>query len=283
MAKTAVFSVIFPANLEFFNQFLSSLEVQTMKDFDLLLLIDSIEDIDEHIARYKRKLNIVTHKASGTIAEVRDIGFKWICDCDYKNIVFSDSDDLMAKDRLAVCVDGLSSYQLIVNDVVPFCNKVAGTKGYWRSRMHNGHEFGPDELQNYNFVGLGNSAIRSEIISQCEIPPDLSVVDWFVFFHWMQGKRGVFSHEGSVFYRQTSDNIAGVDNITDKRLLDILQVKLRHYQALLNGFPEFRTQLERHRELYEKLRTNNLLPEAVHSLRSKGINYFWWEEPIHLL
>ena len=69
MSKTVFCSVIFPANLVYFNDFIKSLEQQTDDDFNLLLFNDGIENLDDFL--HDTRLNFEIIKIQGTIAETR--------------------------------------------------------------------------------------------------------------------------------------------------------------------------------------------------------------------
>lgn len=283
MERMAVFSVIFPANLNYFNAFLQSLAAQQDIHFDLLLVVDQVENIEFYTAPFNDKYAIQMIAASGTIAEVRAQGIEWLMSLRYDAIIFADTDDLMSPDRVGVCRKGLSEHAIVVNDLVPFADQPLTSTGYWRSRLLDRQKFSRNDLQYFNFAGLGNSAIRREVLRTIEIPAHLQAVDWFLFFHWMQQYDGMFLHDGKVLYRQHASNLAGLFRVDAPRLLRTVDIKLQHFLALESQFPVFRREIAKHELLNKKLKSDaTYCEEALQQLNDKTINYFWWEETQYL-
>jgi glycosyltransferase involved in cell wall biosynthesis len=282
MEKTAVFSVIFPANLDYFNGFLESLAKQDDQHFDLLLVVDQV-DIESYTAPFADKFAIKTYQATGSISAVRELGIAWLITLEYDYVIFADTDDLLSPDRVRLCRNALEGSSIVVNDLVPFTETPMNGTGYWRNRLPDRQKFTSHELQYYNFVGLGNSSVRREVLKSTKIPAHLQAVDWFLFFHWTQRHDGIFLHEGKVLYRQHPANLAGLFKVDAQRLLRTVNIKLQHYVALEDQFPGFRQEIERHESLNAKLKADPAYcMDALQQLNDKTINYFWWEETQYL-
>lgn len=287
MARTAIFSVLFPANLQYFRSFLSSLRKQTDQNFDLLLLVDSVDSVEDDILEFDnqfgRNWHIERLNVTGSIAAIRQQGFRWVRSMGYDFIVFADTDDLMDPGRVATCRMLLGKNPLVVSDIIPFGDEQAiGTRGYWQSRLKDAHTFSAADIRHYNFAGLGNTAVRTEIMNEIQIPESITAIDWFVFYQWLQPTRGVFTHHGHVWYRQHDANTIGIKRISEDRLRRVTATKIVHYENLVSKYPEFETELARHRQLALKLDDVNFCAEAVRSLNARHLNYFWWEETVYI-
>lgn len=280
MRKVAVFTVIFPGNLKFFGDFMCSLQRQTHKQFHLMLVVDGVPDIADYLKPFLDDLVVETKFYSGTIAEVRDFGVRWILMSNYDYIIFADSDDIMHEHRVAACLRGLESAPVVVNDVVPFHSfaDVDGD-GYWRERLQDGQVFGAETIEFCNFAGLGNSAVRKDVLTAFNIPSRVIAVDWFLFYRWLQSRQGMFMHEGVIYYRQHTSNTAGLAIVTPEKLFRVLQTKLRHMDALVCDFPNFKYELQRHQRLSERLAVDSIfLNEVIQRFSGLNLNFFWWEE-----
>jgi len=282
--KAAVFSVIFPGNLPFFGAYLGSLVAQTEQDFDVLLVVDGVVDIQEYLSPFRDRLHISTTSASGTIAEVRAVGLGWLEELTYDHIVFADTDDKLSPDRVAVCRQYLESYPVVVNDLLPFTDLEPTGRGYWENRMADRTEFSGASIERFNFAGLGNSAVRREVLDRLAIPKALKAVDWFLFHHWLQHRTGIFTHAGKALYRQHGANMIGLHNFTEEKLWNILRTKGEHYEVLQEASPHLRLLWEKNVKLAEALKTDaDALKRGLRKIQIMDKNFFWWEETEYLL
>ncbi len=279
MENVALFTVIFPGNLAYFHDFMLSLQRQTYGGFKLLLMVDGVPDIEAELQPFRDSLRIETKFHTGSIAEVRDHGIRWIVAGNYDYVIFADSDDIMHPDRIAVCLEGLDAAPCVVNDVIPFHSIDNTGNGYWRDRLDDGQSFGADTIKFCNFAGLGNSAIRKDAFRAMSIPAGLVAVDWFLFYHWLQSGKGVFKHHGVIYYRQHASNTAGLSVVTPERLIRVLDTKIRHMNALVHDFRDFEQEIRRHLTLKDRLSNDAVFQkEAIEQLNQMNLNFFWWEE-----
>jgi hypothetical protein len=202
----------------------------------------------------------------------------------YENFIFADSDDRLGNDRVLVCRDYLKSFSIVINDIVPFHDDTSITsEGYWSARLSDRQIITSNDIINYNLLGLGNTAIRRDVLQSFVIPDILKAVDWFIFFQWLQSYPAVFVHDGRVHYRQHSGNTVGAKVITPDGLIAISDVKVNHYKALYNDFPYLMKPLLKNEKLSERLKSDNAYcADMAAYLNTKQINYFWWEETEHI-
>ncbi|MCG6537323.1 MAG: glycosyltransferase family 2 protein [Syntrophales bacterium LBB04] len=99
MNKIAFLSVVFPEVQCYLNDFLSSLDSQTMKDFDCLIAKDNFPGFDRYAGKYPG-LNIVSFDVSGSHAAIRKKALQKIRTSKYDVVIFGDSDDYYAKTGL---------------------------------------------------------------------------------------------------------------------------------------------------------------------------------------
>ena len=111
--KIALFSVIHPNALPYFNEFLHSLANQTYKDFTLFLINDGVSHIEEITKQFD--LKILLKNIGGTPVAIRKAGIEWLLLQGTDIIIFADSDDYYMDNRIEVSKNMLSYYDIIFN------------------------------------------------------------------------------------------------------------------------------------------------------------------------
>ncbi|HEY9049477.1 MAG TPA: hypothetical protein VIN08_26445 [Ohtaekwangia sp.] len=280
MERAAIFTVIFPGNLPFFNDYLDSLCNQTEKHFDLILLTDSVGDIESWLRPYRDRVSIQIYPVSGTIASVREVGVEILRKLQHPYVIFSDTDDIFSNDRVAKCCEHLASFPVVVNDLSPFSHaEDRSGVGYWDKRLEDGHIFSVTDIERYNFVGLGNTSVRREVLEEFKIPQQLKAIDWFLFYRWLQEREGVFTKTGKMFYRQHVNNQVGLHRINEQRLRAILITKIEHYKNLSSLFPHLYSLMEETERKLNRINSDKaFLERKLQDINNNTINYFWWEE-----
>jgi hypothetical protein len=280
MAQTAIFSVIFPGNLPYFDYFLESLTQQSDQDFELFLLCDHIPGIDDRLEKYKQRFPIVMHHLTGSIAGVREKGLDMILHSSYQYIVFADTDDILGPQRVANAVAALEQAPIAVTDpaLIDEKGKIL-QKQLWSGRIADQTLFDRHFIENSNVVGLGNAAIRLEILKPVSLPDDLVAVDWYLFYNLMHDLQCVFIHDGGCFYRQHQTNTVGASGISSNKLRHVVNTKAIHFKHLAAKDEYFEPHFQRHQRLADRIAIDKVfLDTSIETLTNQSIPYFWWEE-----
>lgn len=272
--KTAFCSVVFPNNEKYFSDFLDSLELQTDKDFTLLLFNDGVQNINNYFKERSLKKEVIN--VSGSIAGIRTFMLDYIKQSDFQMIVFGDTDDFFSHTRVAVSKKLLKDYDVVGTDlnIVSSDGKII-QHNYWGNREEVKREISLLSILEYNFLGLGNTAIRREILPEnCVFPEGLKVIDWYLFSIILFNKASVFfTSEATVSYRQHNQNIVGRKQITLDKFKQGFEVKLNHYCLLANVNDVLKNKYKYYnskKELVKQL--------ALFTFELKINNPFWWEE-----
>lgn len=282
-ARVAVFAVIFPGNLPFFAAFLQSLQRQTFRNFDLILAVDQVPDVDKYFSEVAWSGKVVLLDVTGSIASVRMQGIERLRREGYEYVIFCDTDDVMGPGRINTVVRALKQSPLVATDFSLINQTGEVTKEhYWATRLPDQHTFSRRELMHYNFAGLGNTACRGDVLKVVELPDELIAVDWFLFYQLLEDQNGLFIHGAEYFYRQHQANTAGVDMLSVERLKKIAMVKQVHYQHAVKWSPELAPLLERASETDRRLKDDDFAKHVVSRLNARPRHYFWWEETEYL-
>ena len=276
MNQTAFCSVIFPANLPYFNDYLDSLERQSDVNFDVLLFNDGVEQIETYFKN--RSLNYIVISSQGSITEIRNQVFSYLIDSKYENIVFGDTDDYFSPNRVEDCVNRLKSVDILANDLILVDNDKTELSGaYWSNRLELNEPITIESIKNYNFLGLGNTAINHKVLpNQIHFDPNLVALDWYFYSVLLKNNWKVgFSFNSFTYYRQHNANIVGRKKLTFEEYKKGLNVKLNHYISLSKDYPDFQELAFKYLTYKENFSESNYQKTTQNNTIK---NPFWWEE-----
>lgn len=278
MVSSCFCSVLHPGNLTYFPDFLRSLQAQTDIDFTLLLFNDSVESLDLYLDGYNLPYQIVA--AKGSISEIRNQMLQYLLESDYRFAIFGDTDDFFSNNRVVVNKLLLQNNDIVVNDL--WLTNTAGnviSKAYWKNREILMGLINFNSILDYNFIGLGNTAIRTEIL-KCmpDFDPSLKVVDWFLYsiLLYKNSLSVVFTPETYIFYRQHQENLIGRKEITLQKLKNVCATKAEHYAMLAKEIPEIKEKALKYQNFIKTDDFNDL--SKLDKYITKNPTPFWWEE-----
>jgi hypothetical protein len=124
---------------------------------------------------------------------------------------------------------------LVVNDldIINEASNIIEHK-IWLDRFRDSQIFTCSEIENYNFVGLGNTSLSRNLLKFVPEHPidDMIATDWFLFYSILNSSKieGCFTSECTTLYRQHVDNTIGI--ACDKEIQKILATKIKHYKLI---------------------------------------------------
>jgi hypothetical protein len=281
--STIIFSVIFKNNLKYFNDFLSSINDQTDKDFELYLFVDDINDIENHI-KFKNLLIKIFH-ISGSPFQIRIKALIEVSKYNITNIIFADTDDLLCPNRVEYSKKYLKEYSIICNDLnIIDINGSTISTSYWKNRLGNKFIFNSDFITDKNIIGLGNSAIKAKILrnSLVKLLKINDASDWLLFSVLSRRKKILFFTDACTDYRQHNGNIIGKKRLNVDILVNLLKTKIVHLNNISNlGILTKKNSIKADKSSKKYLSLINdldLLEKNVDHINSLNLNYFWMEE-----
>lgn len=227
---TLLIGVVFEEVKPFINKYIDSLNSQSTKSFDLLILNDGYKDEIPNNKINMHAINIVNNQ---TPAQIRQSGIKYSIQNNYKNLIFTDTDDYYSINYVESLMSGLKNHDFVYSNIVPVDNNDITINNYF-SLPHETKRY--EQIIKYNFIGLGCSAVRSEIIREINIPSDIIAVDWYLFtIILIKGFTGAKIPNAIVNYRQHINNTVGVAiQLDSERLLNGVATKEKHYRYIYN-------------------------------------------------
>lgn len=263
--KIAFLTTIFPTKNEYLVDFFDSLEQQTFKNFDVIVLNDGYENFEAILQKYPN-LKIIELPYKNTPAKNREYGINFVKENNYDILIFGDSDDYFEKNRIEKSIELLNAYDIVVNDVSLFNQDGIYNKKYFSNRIRNHSEINLDFIKEKNIFGLSNTALATNILDKIEFDDDLIAVDWYLFsFLLLKNKKAIFTNETQTFYRQYSNNTIGLSKITQEDINTIIKVKMKHYELMKKLHLSYN-------DLYTRME------DFVHYSENEVIkNPLWWE------
>ena len=220
MNSTAFLTTVFPQNKKFLDLFFNSLSSQTYKDFDLIIINDNFNNLEVYQKLYSN-LNFIIINSSNTPAKNREVGINYCIDCEYKYLIFGDSDDYFQNNRIEKSLELLKQTDVVINDLSLFNNKEGlYEKNYISNRLKNLEAVDLEFIKDKNIFGMSNSAIKLQNIKKICFKKDLVAVDWYFFRKILkQGLKALFTNETVTFYRQYENNTIGLNTRNNKYYL----------------------------------------------------------------
>lgn len=271
--QTALVSYVYPAVIKYFDELVECILEQSTNEFQTIIFNDGCKSSDLNIFE---NVGAIIINVNGSPNSIRFESFKILSTLKFNNIVFQDADDLMSTNRIKKTLEYFNRYLMVVNDLDLIDEKGRLlTKGFWSSRLKNEFKFEKEFLKNKNICGLGNTAIKRDLL---DLPYKESnsviAVDWYFFYQLLRlsNKKALFTNSSRTLYRQHDMNTIGLKNINEKRIKQAKNVKEIHYKELMKIGFDFELELlklhKRKQINYQRINNNK--------------NHFWWEETEYL-
>ena len=280
MMNTVVFSVIYPQAEQYFLTFLESLSNQTDKNFELFLLNDGCGDIDRYL--HKVDISVKVKSITGLPASLRKQGIAWVKREKFDMIIFADSDDYFAEDRVELAKSTLDENDIMVNELVLFGKNIPIPVSLLSQHYKNLDFLSANHLKHCNCMGLSNTAIRINKITPfiAKIPDSIVSFDWALFALCLhEGAKAIINTKTTTYYRQYGYNIASPFMIEDEQIMRGVFVKRNHYRLLAQFYNEYDQLADLYGCLSDKLQSCGSLREQYFDAVKKNSSPFplWWE------
>ncbi|HQS67277.1 MAG TPA: glycosyltransferase [Sulfuricurvum sp.] len=268
--KVAFLTTIFPMNDEFLTACFDSLEKQTFKNFDIIVVNDGYKKFDTITKKYIN-LNIIELPYKNTPSKNREYGINNVKMMGYDIVVLGDSDDYFENNRIEKSLELLKTHDIVVNDLSLFDDNGVYEQKYISHRIQNLSIIDFDFILEKNIFGLSNTAIRLNLVDCINFDPNLIAVDWYLFsLLLLKAKHAIFTNETQTFYRQYSANTIGIGERTPETIKNILKVKTIHYGLMRKYLPYYQ---ELYNNVIELDNTKDVSNLSISSIKHP----FWWE------
>ena len=269
--KVAFLTTVFLENEQYLNDFFLSLQNQTYKKFDVIVVNDGFTDFKYIKEIYSPTLNLIELQHQNTPAKNREFGINFCIDNNYDILIFGDSDDFFSNNRIETSISLLKVYDIIVNDLTILSdNKIDDIK-YISNRIKNLQKINIDFIKNKNIFGFTNTAINlTKLKMDVSFEKDIIATDWYFYSKLLiDDLKSVFTCNAHTFYRQHTNSLIGLGKLSEKVIQTSIEVKLNHYKKL-NWVEHF--------EVIKRIK----LADRSKLIRAYMLNRLykplWWEE-----
>lgn len=243
--KTALSTVIYKQAHPYLQALIKSVDNQTNKDFDLLIINDNyskeeLEAVKSEINKNINGINIHIEDISDkqlSIAGTRIEMLKTAKRLGYESLVLVDADDTISSTRMESFI---KSFELD-KDRVFFYNKFVTEIGedVFKTLPVTVEDIKP--IAQANFLGLSNTGIRISCLSDDFLDSlnegAVAVFDWYLFSRIiMDIGTGAYIDNAATIYRIYDDNTAGTTRDLNKEY----DVKTAHYNNLAKRYDYFK-------------------------------------------
>lgn len=275
MSKVALFTVFYPGAETYVDEFFNSVQNQTYKVFDLIIVNDGYKD--DNLASLCPNLNIIELRGDAAISGNRAIGINYAIDNAYDYLFLCDVDDYMHPTRVEHVLESFGNNDIIVNDLdIVGADRKLIVKDYFQKTISANTILDKDFIKDKNIFGFSNTALKVSAFSKVSFPEDLKVVDWYFFTQLLnEGLKAQFLDESLTEYRQHSGNMIGISSFTIDVFKKLIELKKKQYSYMKEVYPVYQKLYDQMIDL-SKLPDNELLKIID---KNTGITPYpvWWE------
>lgn len=261
-------TVVYNSSMSFFDEFIESINKQTVQDFELLVINDGIEDLilNNSLNKTDIKFQVINNTEGLNPADLRVKLLEESKSRGYKLLIIGDSDDLFESKRVESLKEAYirnSKYTFFYNELLKFDSSPAMT-GVPKETLYI------EQLLQHNYIGMSNSSINLNAISY-EFINTLKncksfVFDWYLFSRILcSGGKGLFVGDAITYYRIHEGNFAGLDSELEKEI----EVKKKHYSMMATYNPMYEA-------LLDKVNSLDLKTIPINQADTS----FWWDKII---
>lgn len=202
---TAVITTTYPDAYKYLSDLTTALMAQDDREFDFIVI------------------------ERDTPAQAKIDGVKF---CDkYDKLLFIDGDDYPAINWVSTVKNLLDEHGLVFCELDMFWDD--GSREWLLSkRFDNNDRVFIQDIDNKNCLGFGNTAIRSDILTEQDLslPAEIIAADWAFYTRILKrGHKAVFTNKTFIHYRQHGNNTASPRRLDREQIERGIDVKRQHY------------------------------------------------------
>lgn len=272
--KSCIVSFIYPMIEPYLEEFVRSLNKQTYKNIDQILIFDKY---DKLIPDYNGK--IIKAPINLSIVEVRTWIINKLIDKGYDLVIFLDADDTMEENRIENIIKEYlktnRKYAFYYNDLFLMKNK----KDFYQGKLPR--EINKiEELYDGNCIGMSHTSLNLNLIKydlkRLNPPKDIIAYDWLLHSYLLLKGYCGKKVDTKTYYRIYDNNIAGTVENTEKKVLIGLEVKKKHYEFFKVFDKEFEKRYDSILNTEEYIKKYGI-DSYIKLLNTNGKKLYWWE------
>jgi len=231
--NSCVVTYLYPKSEKFIKQFISCLEEQTYKKFDVLFFCDNL---NLNNLNFKINLKYKCYNLSGTIPQIRQKSIKKLKLLHYKKIFFCDLDDLFKSNRIEILNNLLEKNKVVFNDIDCINKFKLVKKNFFSYFFNNNEKINYKSLYHQNFLGFSNTALKTEILKKIKLPnlsKKITIYDWYFWSLVLRKNQACFTNKTKTYYNTNSFSYTCLPiKLTKKYLINSIFVKYNFYKSM---------------------------------------------------
>lgn len=264
-SKICFGTVIYTQAREYLPELIDSIEAQTDKDFEILIINDNYPPTELNglgISTLKNAQIVDYYGKNLTPGLLRIELIEQAKKAGFDLLIVGDADDTFSPNR----VESVRAAYEIDKKAVFYYNSLATKDGIEVLKNMPAKTCDIHQISQCNYLGMSTTAINLSMLSYDFIDSlkqgDCRIFDWYLFSRIVLDLGyGVYVDDAKTIYRIHEGNIVGISHdLTQER-----EVKLAHYKNLAKHYPYFKY-------LYEKLEKLDLTKIDT----SESLNGYWW-------
>ena len=267
-----IFSTIYPNSKKYFNEFINSINIQTYKNFKIFLVLNGTNLSKEQKKKIKNDYEIF--KINCKWQKSRIEGLKQLLKKKPNFIIFADSDDILDKDRIKICIKKIGKNDFIVNNLYLFKKSIENRK-IWLKRKKS--KITLNQIDYKNFVGCSNTIVKGLAIKKIINLIDIKLIA----FDWCMAKllllkkyEGVYINTPLTFYRQYDNNTSSLIKFSKEKILNDLECKLENLKYFLKVRLKYKNKIKDLENKKKLLKDENFLKKLKKKFMKN--NEYWW-------
>jgi glycosyltransferase involved in cell wall biosynthesis len=221
--KLILVTVIYDEISNFINEFIQSIDQQSFKNFEILVVndCDKIDLIKKFKSKLKKKIHVIKGVNNGNLNRLNAL--KYLKKKKFNQIVFCDSDDLLHRKRIENTIEFFAKNK----DKKIFCGNLVFIDQKDQKDLFFKSKVALDDILEFNMLGFGTLAIRSnlietiiKIIKKC----NSKILDWAIFLLLLKNDMSYVNVNKRIitYYRFHKNNLLG----NPKKKLSLSEAKL---------------------------------------------------------
>jgi len=285
-SKTLLAVVVFPSIVPYISDYVVSIKKQTYQNFDWLVINDGASEAVKEL--FPENIIWQSAEKNETPYTIRNKIMDFAFENNYQYLIFSDADDFCSENRIENSVKVLYNFDFVYNemDIITENNTLITEKYLSKIKVPNITN-SIAQILNYNYIGMGNSAIKISETTNCRMAENIIAGDWFLFsLFLLNNAKGAFCENCKTFYRQHENNLVGCKvDLTLESIKKTLRVKTLHYKELekyctkKNKYIEkniFQEKLIEMEVIENHLKSEDKAQKYVELLKTNYENKGWW-------
>lgn len=258
-------TVVYPSALQYLDEFVVSLNNQTIHNFDLLIINDNIDRaaLENCLSAYHGNRTVIDCCEKKSPADLRVDMIKEAKLRNYELLIIGDVDDLFDKDR----IKEVSSYYSQNKQFDFYYNSLVLFDGKPALKEFPAFTTSIYQILECNYLGLSNTSINLALLSLEFIDSlygcNSFVFDWYFYSRILiNNGKGAYVSNALTFYRIYANNFAGVSR--EKQLAKELEVKKKHYELM-----------RKYSLIFDELLQKILMVKVSTIVPDDSLSYWW--------